>query len=626
LVEWVNKSLMRTRIFPIFPNERKVVELRMQSAALRTGREIRIEYDAGTRRGHAQPIGGAPISITLSYPDSAHYGVPRSTTHVLTTIGSRNGMRVVTATGTSGHISIALPVLVPGPELVQVLSHAQVGEPGYAMITVIPPPLLAPVRARDIVVALDVSGSMAGERIAIARSAARELLSRLSASDRFRIVTFADSATPLNDLVPATRRNIANAMAALNAVKPDGRTNTSHALNIALQSFASAVPLRTQLVLMISDGMPTRGELRYESLLQLVESLRGSTRVFTVGVGPLLTGELMRDIASSGDGAAFVAETDSTSALMVEALLAAEAPIITDVQLSTRGTPLLEIPHTHARNIYTNSDLVVFARYSGAGTATITVRGNTASGPVQWSQSVELQAAVPENDFVARAWATQRIAELDHQMKLGCPNPGLERDISLIAEKHAVPSPFTSYLVLEPGIQVDKDGNVLNARGFIVGNVVGGTAAAPGGVAGRGSVGRGSSASPAPRRGTNPASDVVIQIRNPLSIAGFAMPLIIIDGVIQLHDDPSLDGGNTRATGAPPALDLDPETIESIEVVRGAAAAALYGQRAANGVINITTKNPVDGIARVVALESCKEAHNDVQNVMLGLLGPCCRK
>jgi TonB-linked SusC/RagA family outer membrane protein len=92
------------------------------------------------------------------------------------------------------------------------------------------------------------------------------------------------------------------------------------------------------------------------------------------------------------------------------------------------------------------------------------------------------------------------------------------------------------------------------------------------------------------RGGATPGSDVNIQIRNPLSITGFTQPLIIIDGVIQMQDDPSL---GARAINGDP-LNLNGENIESIEVVRGAAAAALYGQRAANGVISITTKKGTD--------------------------------
>lgn len=92
------------------------------------------------------------------------------------------------------------------------------------------------------------------------------------------------------------------------------------------------------------------------------------------------------------------------------------------------------------------------------------------------------------------------------------------------------------------------------------------------------------------RGGTQPGSNVVIQIRNPLSVFGYTQPMIIIDGVIQMQDDPSI--GARSISGNP--LDLNGENIESIEVVRGAAAAALYGERAANGVINITTKRGTD--------------------------------
>jgi TonB-dependent SusC/RagA subfamily outer membrane receptor len=66
--------------------------------------------------------------------------------------------------------------------------------------------------------------------------------------------------------------------------------------------------------------------------------------------------------------------------------------------------------------------------------------------------------------------------------------------------------------------------------------------------------------------------------------------MIIIDGVIQMQDDPTI---NARGIAGNP-LDINPDLIESIEVVRGAAAAAIYGQKAANGVINITTKRGAD--------------------------------
>ena len=73
-------------------------------------------------------------------------------------------------------------------------------------------------------------------------------------------------------------------------------------------------------------------------------------------------------------------------------------------------------------------------------------------------------------------------------------------------------------------------------------------------------------------------SDIVL--RGAANLVGSNNPLIIIDGVLT-------DGnGNLR--------DINSEDIANIEVVKGAAAAALYGSRAANGVINITTKRGAD--------------------------------
>src|SRR5690606_2308489 len=78
--------------------------------------------------------------------------------------------------------------------------------------------------------------------------------------------------------------------------------------------------------------------------------------------------------------------------------------------------------------------------------------------------------------------------------------------------------------------------------------------------------------------GGQPGSGTNIQLRSPTSISKSISPLIVVDGVIQ-----------SDAFGASSA-DLDALDIESIEVVKGAAAASLYGSRAQAGVIQIRTR------------------------------------
>ena len=87
--------------------------------------------------------------------------------------------------------------------------------------------------------------------------------------------------------------------------------------------------------------------------------------------------------------------------------------------------------------------------------------------------------------------------------------------------------------------------------------------------------------------GVNPGAH--IRIRGASSIALRSDPLIFIDGV---RANSGLATGPAAGFGNPPSRlnDIDPEEILSIEVVKGPAAATLYGTEASNGVINIITK------------------------------------
>ncbi len=95
---------------------------------------------------------------------------------------------------------------------------------------------------------------------------------------------------------------------------------------------------------------------------------------------------------------------------------------------------------------------------------------------------------------------------------------------------------------------------------------------------------------------TNPGgatSAVSIQIRGLSSITGQAQPLLVVDGVVIRNGDANNDGywgGNQKINGNG-LLDIDPENIESVNILKGAAASALYGSDANFGVIVITTKN-----------------------------------
>lgn len=105
--------------------------------------------------------------------------------------------------------------------------------------------------------------------------------------------------------------------------------------------------------------------------------------------------------------------------------------------------------------------------------------------------------------------------------------------------------------------------------------------------------------------GGAPGSSASIVIRGGTSLERDNQPLFVIDGMPMDNstgqgDNSAFDGSvNMSTTNSNRAMDLNPEDIESISVLKGPAAAALYGLRAAAGAIVITTKKGKEGTTDV---------------------------
>ena len=97
------------------------------------------------------------------------------------------------------------------------------------------------------------------------------------------------------------------------------------------------------------------------------------------------------------------------------------------------------------------------------------------------------------------------------------------------------------------------------------------------------------------RTSSDPGASSYVIIRGYNSISGGNQPLYIVDGV-PLHNTTVLSGEKSTVLGGISNIAL--EDIESITVLKGAAASAVYGSRAANGVVVITTRNGRKGQER----------------------------
>jgi len=107
------------------------------------------------------------------------------------------------------------------------------------------------------------------------------------------------------------------------------------------------------------------------------------------------------------------------------------------------------------------------------------------------------------------------------------------------------------------------------------------------------------------RSNGDPGAGSTIRIRGANSISGSSNPLIILDGVpiannTQYGGGNNATGGRTGGTSQQSRLnDLNPSDIESVQILKGASAAALWGSRASNGVVVITTKSGSSGRPKI---------------------------
>ena len=95
----------------------------------------------------------------------------------------------------------------------------------------------------------------------------------------------------------------------------------------------------------------------------------------------------------------------------------------------------------------------------------------------------------------------------------------------------------------------------------------------------------------------NPAGGMTVTLRGYSTVVGNSNPLYIVDGVILDNSSPELIDLGGYAQNR--LVDLNPNDIERVEIIKGAAAAAIYGSRASNGVVQIFTKRGASGKPRV---------------------------
>ncbi|MCA9655130.1 MAG: VWA domain-containing protein [Myxococcales bacterium] len=188
----------------------------------------------------------------------------------------------------------------------------------------------------NLAIAVDTSGSMAGEPIEHVREGLRRMSDVLRPEDRVSIVAFADQAAVLAEAVEGSSAALQLAIAKLEA---SGSTNIYDGLRTAYEVVdLHGDPERQNRVMLLSDGQATTGLLNDARVLELgtAYAIEG-IGLSTVGLGLEFDPSLMRGLAERGGGAFYFLEDDAA----VEEVFEEEAqalllPLASEVEIDVQ--------------------------------------------------------------------------------------------------------------------------------------------------------------------------------------------------------------------------------------------------------------------------------------------------
>ncbi|MFO0603257.1 MAG: VIT domain-containing protein [Polyangiales bacterium] len=464
LVEYMGNNLFRARVFPIPARGDQTVEVRFTQTLGYESGTLHYRYPLRTSGPQASTLEDFTLSATIEsrVPIRAVY----SPTHRIDT--TRRGDHSATVGFEEGRASLdrdfdLFYTVADGDVGLSVLTHRPPGEDGYFLMMVAPRSEATEreIIGKDILFVCDTSGSMAGEKMEHARQALRAWVERLNPDDTFNILRFSTDVEQLAETsLSASAENRARALRFVNGFEASGGTAIAPALSQAL-----AVPARRgapRMVVFLTDGMPTVGETNVNAIIQQArERNTANAQVFVFGLGDDVNTTFLDLLAQQNRGAADYARSGAELSTLLTGFYNRIAfPVLADLRLALRGADAYDVYPRDLGTLYRGGQLVVTGRYRTPGDVRVALTATVANAaePRVFDWPVALPAREADNAFIPRVWATRKTGYLLDEIRLHGENPELRESVVSLARRFGIVTPYTSYLVTEPGAVQAVDG------------------------------------------------------------------------------------------------------------------------------------------------------------------------
>jgi Ca-activated chloride channel family protein len=329
------------------------------------------------------------------------------------------------------------------------LSYREAGKDGFFLLLVAPKVEVEEreVMAKDVILVLDTSGSMRGEKLDQAKGALEFVLDNLNDEDQFNIIAFSTGVRQYaTRLQPAQERN--EALHFVRDLEAAGGTDINRAL---LEALTQVGDERPTLIIFLTDGLATEGVVETEQILANVDqAATKAIRVFTFGVGDEVNTILLDTLAQSHRGASAYVRPGQSIEEEVSAFYAkVSSPLLADLDLDFGEVHVEDTYPYPLPDLFAGTQLVLVGRYRQGGFTTVTLEGEVNDRPQRFAyEDIHFRDRGGES-FIPRLWATRKIGYLLSQIRLHGESKELVDEIVSLSVRYGIITPYTSFLVEE---------------------------------------------------------------------------------------------------------------------------------------------------------------------------------
>jgi Ca-activated chloride channel family protein len=455
LLEYVGAGAIQASVFPIQPNSEVKIEIEYGQLLPIENGLVRYDYPLRTDQFTHRAVENISIGVRVQSKDPI--SLIYSPTHPIAI--ARDGEYAFRAGYEAGYIhpegDFTLYYGLAGDEIsANLLSYRESArDEGFFTLMITPPIQVDESRVipKDVIIVLDQSGSMFGDKWDQARAAAKYVLNHLNRRDRFNVIVFSTGVRVYaNDLQSISA--VGDAEEWISSLEALGGTDIDGALTGAMDM---ADRERSTVVLFLTDGLPTEGETDTGTILKDVENAaRPNVRIFTFGVGDDVDTVLLDQLYQMFRGAGtYVRPSERIDEEVSDLYNKISAPVLTDLVLDVDGVVAEDMyPSAPLPDLFVGSQLIITGRYRGDGPATVRLEGELNGQRKVYTYDVSFRANAGGEVFIPRLWATRKIGALLNAIRLHGEDPELVDSIVRLSIRYGIITPYTSFLITENDI------------------------------------------------------------------------------------------------------------------------------------------------------------------------------